>query len=171
MHNYLSNTITSDLNLVASRKASPSYPPSSMPSKPRPKISKASRRTSHPPKQRDYPTRQPTHAPPPRRKLIPEPVEFLPTAECAPNLPYFVTRTGSNELPVYHLRKRGGNLLLTQIRKIDGNPLMLRDALNATLPLNEKKGQTAVVNHNTGHVIVKGHWRDHVVKFLRERMF
>ena len=157
-----------DANLVASRTASPSYPPPSMKSMPRPKESRASRRTSHPPKERHYPTRQPTHTPPTPVKLIPEPVEPLPPAQCAPNLPYFITRTPSNELPVYTLRKRGGNMKLTRVKKIDGDAEALRDQLRETLGLEEKM---CVVNGLTRHVMLKGHHKPAVDRFLRERMF
>lgn len=157
-----------DRNLVASRSASPTYPPQSMKSLPRPKESRASRRTAHPPKERSYPTRQPTHrevAPP---KLIPEPVAPLPAAQCAPNLPYYVTRTSSNELPIYTLRKRGGNMLLTRVKKIDGDVEALRDELRSTLGLEQKQ---VVVNALTRHVLLKGHRKPEVERFLRERMF
>ncbi|KXL47218.1 hypothetical protein M433DRAFT_152944 [Acidomyces richmondensis BFW] len=157
-----------DPNLVASRSASATYPPSSMKSLPRPKESRASHRTNHPRPTRAYPTRQPTHSPVPSPRLTPSPIEPLPPAQCAPNLAYFVTRTSSNELPVYLLRKRGGNLKLTLVRKIDGRPEALRDELRQTLGLQEDQ---AMVNPVTKHVVLKGHFKNAVVKFLRERMF
>lgn len=165
-----------DLNLIASRTASPTYPPRSMTSLPRPKESKASRRTAHPRPQRAYPTRQPTHTPVTPRKLIPEPVTPLPADQCAPNLSYFVTRTRSNELPVYQDRKRGGNLKLTTVRKIDGDPSVLRDELRIALGFvgaNGTKGKVedCVVNPLTRQVVMKGHFKPRVERFLRERMF
>ncbi|KAF2481939.1 mitochondrial large subunit ribosomal protein-domain-containing protein [Neohortaea acidophila] len=157
-----------DPNLVASRTASPTYPPPSMKSLPRPKLSRASRRTSQPPKQRPYPTRQPSHHQPAPPKLIPEPVAPLPPAECAPNLAYFVTRTRNNELPVYHDSKRGGNMKLTLVRKIDGEVEVLRDQLRARLHL---KKEDCIVNPITRQVVMKGHWKPEVANFLRERQF
>ncbi|KAI7080944.1 hypothetical protein KC356_g9381, partial [Hortaea werneckii] len=50
-----------DPNLLASLKASPTYPPPSMNSLPRPKESRASHRANHPRTTRTYPTRHPTH--------------------------------------------------------------------------------------------------------------
>lgn len=166
-HDVLSLTV-SDPNLVASRTADVSYPPSSMKSMPRPKESRASRRTSHPMKERPYPTRHTSHQQPARTPLIPEPVTPLEDKLCAPNLPYFVNRTASKELPVYQLKKAGGNKLLTQIRKIDGKPDVLRDELEKWLGM---KAGDAVVNPVTRHVVLKGHHRQAVRKFLWERKF
>lgn len=153
---------------MASRTASATYPPPSMKSLPRPKESRASRRTAHPRKDRHYPTRQPTHRQITSPKLIPDPVTPLPAAQCAPNLPYYVTRTPSNELPIYTLRKRGGNMLLTRVKKVDGSVEALRDELRTVLGLEEKQ---VVINPLTRHVMLKGHRRPEVERFLRERMF
>ncbi|SMR63829.1 unnamed protein product [Zymoseptoria tritici ST99CH_3D1] len=155
-----------DPNLRASRYAPESYPPPSMRSNPRPKESKASRRTAHPTKERPYPTRRASHHQPDVSKLIPEPVEPLNAEQCAPNLPYFVSRSANNELPIYTLRKRGGNLKMTRIKKIDGDRHILRDELKSLL-----KNSDCVVNSVTGHIMIKGHHKPQVEKFLRERMF
>nr|OQO15500.1 hypothetical protein B0A51_16911 [Rachicladosporium sp. CCFEE 5018] len=157
-----------DRNLVASRTASPTYPPPSMRSNLRPRESHASHRSSHPKKTRNYPIRGTSHHQPAAPKLIPTPVEPLAEELCAPNLPYFVTRTPSNELPIYTLRKRGGNMLLTRVKKIDGKIEDLRDELRVHLGLGEKE---AVINRITNHVVLKGHHRPKVEQFLRERKF
>lgn len=83
-------------------------------------------------------------------------------------MPYYVTRTSSNELPIYTLRKRGGNMLLTRVKKIDGDVEALRDELRSTLGLEQKQ---VVVNALTRHVLLKGHRKPEVERFLRERMF
>jgi large subunit ribosomal protein L49 len=139
-----------------------------MESLPRPKESRASHRTAHPRAERHYPTRHPTHSSVASPKLIPEPVEPLPPQQCAPNLPYFVSRSRNNELPVYTLRKRGGNLKLTRIKNIDGKPETLRDELRETLRLEKEE---ASVNPITRHVMLKGHHKPAVERFLRERRF
>ena len=139
-----------------------------MKSLPRPKVSRSSRRTAHPTKERPYPTRRRTHTPVDPINLLPEPVEPLPDTQCAPNLQYFVTRTSSNELPVYTLRKRGGDLKLTRIKKIDGDPEVLRDELRQALGL---EGKDCVVNNLTRHVVVKGHHKPQIDRYLRERKF
>ena len=137
---------------------------------PRPKEPRASRRTNYPRPDRTYPTRHPDPTSTARasRPLIPAPIWTLPTEQCAPNLPYFVTRSANNELPVYHLNKRGGNLLMTRVKKIDGKKEVLRDELTAALGL---EAGLATVNTITGHVMLKGHHKLGVEKFLRERMF
>ncbi|KAK4549119.1 hypothetical protein LTR36_007575 [Oleoguttula mirabilis] len=159
---------TEDANLIASRTSSASYPPESMKSLPRPKESRASHRSRHPRAERVYPTRHLVHTPTTAPKLIPEPVEPLSSDQCAPNLPYFVTRTPSNELPIYTLRKRGGNLKMTRVKKVDGKVDTLRDELRGVLGLQEKDCQ---VNPVTRHVVLKGHHKPQIEKYLRERMF
>ncbi|KAI7238734.1 hypothetical protein KC330_g2350 [Hortaea werneckii] len=158
-----------DPNLLASLKASPTYPPPSMNSLPRPKESRASHRANHPRTTRTYPTRHPTHTTIPSPRLTPEPItSTLEPTHCAPNLSYFVTRTANNELPIYTLRKRGGNLLFTRVKKVDGRREDLCEALRAQLGL---KRDEVGVNPVTGHVVVRGHWRGEVERFLRERLF
>lgn len=139
-----------------------------MKSLPRPKESRASHRTKHPRPTRHYPTRHPSHTAPTPPTLTPQPIEPLPEHQCAPNLPYFVTRTPSNELPVYTLRKRGGNLKMTRVKKVDGRVETLREELRGVLGVGEKD---VVVNGVTGHVMVKGHWKPVIERFLRERRF
>lgn len=157
-----------DPNLLASQTASPTYPPQSMKSLPRPKESRASHRTKHPRPNRHYPTRHPTHTPVQHARLTPTPVEPLPATQCAPNLPYFVTRSRNNELPIYTLRKRGGNLPMTRVKNVDGRAEALKEELAGLLGLG--RGEAAV-NDVTGHVVLKGHHKPAVEKFLRERMF
>ncbi|GAB7357279.1 hypothetical protein MBLNU459_g8248t1 [Dothideomycetes sp. NU459] len=153
-----------DPNLVASQTASPSYPPPSLKSLPRPKESHASHRTSQPTKVRNYPDRaRPADA----KSPSPSPAA-LPESEVAPNLPYYVTRTPSNELPIYHLRKRGGNLRQTRVKKIDGNIDVLRAALQTELAVPEKE---CVINRVTNHVVIKGWHKPRIETFLKARMF
>lgn len=59
-------------------------------------------------------------------------------------------------------------MLLTRVRKIDGNVEALRDELTAALRLEPKQ---AVVNPLTRQVVLKGHRKPEVERFLRERMF
>ncbi|KAG9657395.1 hypothetical protein KCU95_g15820, partial [Aureobasidium melanogenum] len=151
-----------DPNLVASRTASPSYPPTSLKSIPRPLVSHASHRTSQPTKVRNYPDRQP------QKDIAVSEAPALPESEIAPNLPYFVTRTPSNELPIYTLRKRGGNMRLTRVKKIDGNIDALRDALQVELGVPEAE---CVINRLTNHVMIKGWHKPRIEAFLKARNF
>jgi large subunit ribosomal protein L49 len=95
-------------------------------------------------------------------------VEFLPEEQSAPNLPYFVTRTRAHELPIYEDAKRGGNLFLTYVKKVDGDLTALRDVLREKLSLDEKH---VIINARTRHVIIKGHYKQEVIQYLRERRF
>lgn len=57
---------------------------------------------------------------------------------------------------------------MTRVKKVDGNPEVLRDELKAMLGVDKKD---CVVNPVTGHVMLKGHFKPQIETFLRERMF
>jgi len=82
--------------------------------------------------------------------------------------PYRVTRTGTNGLPVYLLSKRGGNLKQTKLRRIEGNINVLRTDLQKALGLEEKD---VMINQLTQQIIVKGHKKFEVLKFLEDHKF
>ncbi|AEO58529.1 hypothetical protein MYCTH_2305931 [Thermothelomyces thermophilus ATCC 42464] len=82
--------------------------------------------------------------------------------------PYFVRRTPSNQLAVYHLAKRGGNKKLTTIKKVEGDRARFRSALAQGLGLPEKG---VVVNNLTGHIIVPGHRKEEVTGWLEKQGF
>ncbi|KAF2770932.1 hypothetical protein EJ03DRAFT_269506 [Teratosphaeria nubilosa] len=103
-----------------------------------------------------------------RQRLTVEPIDLLPAEECAPNLPYFVSRSRNQELPVYTETKRGGSLKQTRIKNVDGSPQALRDAVSHYLGLGEKE---AVVNPVNKHIVLKGSHKPLIERFLRERMF
>lgn len=67
-------------------------------------------------------------------------------------LSYHVHRTASQQLPVYHLAKRGGNLHQTRVRKIEGDIEALRDDLQRALGLKEEQ---IIINQLTRHIIIK----------------
>ena len=74
------------------------------------------------------------------------------TAAAAQQRPYRITKTPSNNYPVYHLEKRGGNMKLTKLRKIEGDVNVLRSDLQKALGLTE---QQVVINQLTRQIIVK----------------
>ncbi|KHJ31969.1 putative mitochondrial large ribosomal subunit [Erysiphe necator] len=84
------------------------------------------------------------------------------------NLGYKVERTPSNQLPIYHLIKNGGNKKITRIRKIQGNLQELRNDLRKALNLTDKE---CTINSTTGHVLVKGHKKQEISKFLTDQNF
>lgn len=74
------------------------------------------------------------------------------------NLPYFVRRTASNQLPVYVDTKAGGNKQLTKVQKTEGDLDALRNDLAIALNVSEvrgKPGPEVTLNRLTGHIIVK----------------
>ncbi|KAL2157291.1 hypothetical protein VTH06DRAFT_6229 [Thermothelomyces fergusii] len=85
-----------------------------------------------------------------------------------PAKPFFVGRTASNQLAVYHLAKRGGNKKLTTIKKVEGNRLLFRSALAQELGLPAKR---VTINNLTGHISVPGHRKEEVTSWLRKQGF
>ncbi|OJJ51583.1 hypothetical protein ASPZODRAFT_163393 [Penicilliopsis zonata CBS 506.65] len=89
------------------------------------------------------------------------------------NLPYFVRRTASNQLPVYLVTKAGGTKQQTKIQKTEGDLEALRDDLARALGLDSgsKKGSDVTINRLNGHIIVKGWRKPEIQKFLEDRNF
>jgi large subunit ribosomal protein L49 len=71
-------------------------------------------------------------------------------------------------LPIYPLRKAGGNKLITRIKKVDGKSEVLRDELRELLGLKDKE---AVINSTTGHIMIKGHHGPKIEHYLKQRAF
>lgn len=57
---------------------------------------------------------------------------------------------------------------MTRVKKVDGDRLQLRDALRTALDVGEKD---CVINSVTGHIMIKGHHKPGIEKFLRQRKF
>ncbi|KAL1885156.1 54S ribosomal protein img2, mitochondrial [Paecilomyces lecythidis] len=90
------------------------------------------------------------------------------------NLPYFVRRTPSNQLPVYLVTKAGGTKQQTKIQKTEGDLEALRSDLARALGLesgDSRKSPDVTINRLNGHIIVKGWRKPEIQKFLLERNF
>ncbi|KAE8352584.1 mitochondrial large subunit ribosomal protein-domain-containing protein [Aspergillus coremiiformis] len=92
------------------------------------------------------------------------------------NLPYFIRRTASNQLPVYLVTKAGGTKQQTKIQKTEGNLDALRNDLAQYLglessELHSPKSSDITINRLNGHIIVKGWRKPEIQKFLLERNF
>ncbi|KAJ5793615.1 Mitochondrial large ribosomal subunit L49 [Penicillium paradoxum] len=89
------------------------------------------------------------------------------------NLPYFVRRTASNQLPVYLVTKAGGTKQLTKIQKTEGDLDALRNDLASALGVvdGNKPNPDVTLNRLTGHIIVKGWRKPEILNFLQERKF
>ncbi|KAF2660664.1 hypothetical protein K491DRAFT_648907 [Lophiostoma macrostomum CBS 122681] len=81
---------------------------------------------------------------------------------------YTISRSETKNLPIYTDYKRGGNLHTTTIRKITGDISALRDELRVYL--NKGDGDVRV-NNLTQQVVVKGHHKLEISKFLQDRGF
>lgn len=75
-----------------------------------------------------------------------------PAEEPKQTLQYHIHRTPSQQLPVYQLSKRGGNLHQTKIRKISGNLEQLRHDIQQALGLTDER---IMINQLTRHIIIK----------------
>lgn len=76
------------------------------------------------------------------------------------NLPYFIRRTPSNQLPVYLVTKAGGTKQQTKIQKTEGDVDALRNDLARALGFESgdpraKKNPDVTINRLNGHIIVK----------------
>lgn len=92
------------------------------------------------------------------------------------NLPYFIRRTASNQLPVYLVTKAGGTKQQTKIQKTEGDLDALRNDLAQYLGLESGEPRTPkssdiTINRLNGHIIVKGWRKPEIQKFLLERNF
>ncbi|KAL4906309.1 hypothetical protein BDW74DRAFT_151691 [Aspergillus multicolor] len=92
------------------------------------------------------------------------------------NLPYFVRRTPSNQLPIYLVTKAGGTKQQTKIQKTEGDLDAFRRDLALYLGLesaerNAAKSSDITINRLNGHIIVKGWRKPEIQKFMLERNF
>ena len=104
-------------------------------------VSRASRnRPQKPPRVHLPACKFPSNPPP-----TPDPAQIV-------KLPYHIHRTASQQLPIYKLAKRGGNLRQTRLRKIEGDLARLRSDLQDALSL---ESEHIKINPLTKHIIIK----------------
>lgn len=83
--------------------------------------------------------------------LQPKPSGFLaPTGNIPPGLPFFVSRTPTQGIPVYSDYRNGRSRVLTIVRKISGDAEALREELSRVL------GGSVRVDVRVGRVEVSG---------------
>ncbi|KAK3317253.1 mitochondrial large subunit ribosomal protein-domain-containing protein [Cercophora scortea] len=85
-----------------------------------------------------------------------------------PPAPYLVSRTPSNNLPVYQLAKRGGNYKLTAIKKIQGDARTMQKWLADELGMDLDQVR---VKTPTGHIEVVGHHKQQITEWLERHGF
>ncbi|KAK2754014.1 hypothetical protein FQN54_007183 [Arachnomyces sp. PD_36] len=148
-------------------------PPASQPRRPSPLTSSTTRSTtsSSPQSRRTitvqaHPPTSSSTTPLPlskrAQKHLQKTTSTLPTTPSEPlpltNLPYFIRRTPSNQLPVYIVTKSGGTRQQTKIQKTEGDLDALRSDLARALGLESSgsaKSPEVVVNRTNGHIVVK----------------
>ncbi|KAK0705727.1 mitochondrial large subunit ribosomal protein-domain-containing protein [Apiosordaria backusii] len=89
-----------------------------------------------------------------------------PQTQSKRSYPFVVGRSGANNFSVYQLAKRGGNLKLTLVKKVEGNRIAFKEELAKGLKLSAKDIK---VSSLTGHVEVRGHRKSEIVAFLEEK--
>ncbi|XP_076312346.1 mitochondrial ribosomal protein L49 isoform X2 [Tachypleus tridentatus] len=107
----------------------------------------------------------------PQQKEIPSPSGWIPPAESAPDLPYFISRTKNHMLPVYLKKEIRGPRFLTTVKLAEGNLWALEKDLKEHL---EKKYETEIisqVHEVVGYVRIKGDFVEDVKKWLYEKGF
>ncbi|CCH61945.1 hypothetical protein TBLA_0F04120 [Henningerozyma blattae CBS 6284] len=80
---------------------------------------------------------------------------------------YFIERSSSGNLPVYSDIKGGGNKIVTQISKIKGDIIQLRNDLQNALPFIEKNRWTVLMQSKK--IIVKGDYVREIKDVLTKR--
>lgn len=80
---------------------------------------------------------------------------------------YYVARSATGNLPVYTDYKAGGNKLVTEIRKISGDIIQLRNDLQAELPQFPKDTWKVVMQSKK--IVIKGDAASSVKKVLQTK--
>ncbi|BFZ59119.1 54S ribosomal protein img2, mitochondrial [Saitoella coloradoensis] len=107
--------------------------------------------------------------------LVQRNAPVVPTPEPVPEsevklvqYPYYVRRTASNQIPVYSDYKRGGNLLQTLIRKIEGDHQALLAEVQEKFNIDKKDIK---INPVTKHIVIKGHYTGAIKAWLQRKGF
>lgn len=113
---------------------------------------------------------------PPSQKKAPPPSSTLdldspsPSDSPSSHLPFLISRTPSNNLPIYETAKAGGSKHITCIRKISGDLSGLASAIRTALGLGQyivdvkgRRKETVSINPVSRQVVIRG-WRGQEVK-------
>lgn len=101
-------------------------------------------------------------------EIAASPSGFVPPAEERPNLPFFVNRSRTNNIPVYVNRKgHSGHVHVTRVRKVQGDIKELERCIRYKLG-NDHHYQ---VNEITSQIKIMGHHKDALVRWFKELGF
>ncbi|ODQ56501.1 hypothetical protein SAICODRAFT_49951, partial [Saitoella complicata NRRL Y-17804] len=81
---------------------------------------------------------------------------------------YYIRRTTSNQIPVYIDYKRGGNLLQTLIRKVEGDHRALLAEVQEKFKIDKKDIK---INPVTKHIVIKGNYTRKIKWWLHRKGF
>ncbi|KAK4226290.1 mitochondrial large subunit ribosomal protein-domain-containing protein [Podospora fimiseda] len=89
------------------------------------------------------------------------------TSQTKPQTPrnFTIGRTPSENYAIYQLAKRGGNKLLTVVKKVEGDKLSFKQSLAKGLGINVTD---VIVNNLTGHIVVAGHRKSQIEEWLKK---
>ena len=101
------------------------------------------------------------------QQIAKSPSGWVPPADPIPQLPFHITRSRTNNIPVYVNVKGGGNKLVTSIRKVRGDLKELEKCVRNRIG-DEKHYQ---INELTNQLKVKGDYRAEISRMLKELGF
>ncbi|GFR31939.1 probable 39S ribosomal protein L49, mitochondrial [Trichonephila clavata] len=108
---------------------------------------------------------------------IPEPPQNYSTtgwkapSETVPNEPYFIERTRNHMLPVYETRVYKDRVLVTQVRKIQGDIWVFEQDLRNYLYVKSDEEVESHVNEMCCFVNVKGRYVNEIKEWLYNKGF
>merc|ERR1712080_530361 len=100
-------------------------------------------------------------------QIAKSPSGWVPPADPPPELPFHVTRTRTNNIPVYCKIKGGGNKFVTEVRKVRGDLRELERCIRLTIG-DQLHYQ---INELTSTVKVKGKFEAEIKRMLKELGF
>lgn len=103
----------------------------------------------------------------------PLPSGFVPPSETQPDLPYFISRTRNNLLPVYYRLDSDPNECVTIVKRIDGDLWKFEEDLRTHLEslLNDKRRILTSVHEPDGRLLLRGRWIHETVDWLHAQGF
>ena len=101
------------------------------------------------------------------QEIAKSPSGWVPRADPSPQLPFDITRTRTNNIPVYIDIKGGGSKIVTTIRKVRGDLKELEKCVRSRLG-DDFHYQ---INELTSQLHIKGNHKDPIVRLLKELGF
>lgn len=101
-------------------------------------------------------------------EIAKSPSGWVPSAETPPDLPFYVRRSRTNNLPVYcNFKGPNGSRVITKVRKVRGDLKELEKLVRARIG-DDKHYQ---INELTQMLKVKGNFKPEIIQMLKELGF